>query len=276
MDVVTAEQAKIAEDAGAVAVMALERVPADIRRDGGVARMSDPALIEGIKAAVTIPVMAKARIGHFAEAQVLESLGVDYIDESEVLTPADEANHIDKWALHRPVRVRRHQPGRGAAPHLRGRGHDPLQGRGRAPATSRRRCATCGRITGDIRKITQADSGRALRVGQAAAGAGRRWSRRWPRPAGCRCRCSAPAASPRRRTPPWSCSSAPRRSSSARASSRAPTRPASPGPSSRPPPTTGMPRSWPRSAGVSATPCGARRPGRSRPSSVGAGLVGDR
>jgi pyridoxal 5'-phosphate synthase pdxS subunit len=99
MDVVTADQAKIAEDAGAVAVMALERVPADIRRDGGVARMSDPALIEGIQEAVTIPVMAKARIGHFAEAQVLEALGVDFIDESEVLTPADEAHHIDKWAF---------------------------------------------------------------------------------------------------------------------------------------------------------------------------------
>ncbi len=97
MDVVTAEQAKIAEDAGAVAVMALERVPADIRRDGGVARMSDPALIEAIVSAVTVPVMAKARIGHFAEAQVLATLGVDYIDESEVLTPADEAHHIDKW-----------------------------------------------------------------------------------------------------------------------------------------------------------------------------------
>src|SRR5436190_13383079 len=97
MDVVTPEHAKIAEDAGAVAVMALERVPADIRRDGGVARMSDPAMIEGIKAAVTVPVMAKARIGHFAEAQVLEALGVDYIDESEVLTPADEVHHIDKW-----------------------------------------------------------------------------------------------------------------------------------------------------------------------------------
>jgi pyridoxal 5'-phosphate synthase pdxS subunit len=96
MDVVTPEQAKIAEDAGAVAVMALERVPADIRRDGGVARMSDPALIEGIKAVVTIPVMAKARIGHFVEAQVLEALAVDYIDESEVLTPADEEHHINK------------------------------------------------------------------------------------------------------------------------------------------------------------------------------------
>src|SRR5687768_2154309 len=99
MDVVTPEQARIAEESGAVAVMALERVPSDIRRDGGVARMSDPELIEGIKAAVTIPVMAKARIGHFVEAQVLESLGVDYVDESEVLTPADEAHHIDKWAF---------------------------------------------------------------------------------------------------------------------------------------------------------------------------------
>src|SRR5215813_3607046 len=94
MDVVTADQAKIAEDAGAVAVMALERVPADIRRDGGVARMSDPELIQQIIDAVTIPVMAKARIGHFVEAQILEAMGVDYIDESEVLTPADEEHHI--------------------------------------------------------------------------------------------------------------------------------------------------------------------------------------
>jgi pyridoxal 5'-phosphate synthase pdxS subunit len=102
MDVVTAEQAKIAEDAGAAAVMALERVPADIRTAGGVARMADPTKIEEIKEAVTIPVMAKARIGHFAEAQVLEALEVDYIDESEVLTPADEANHIDKWPFKVP------------------------------------------------------------------------------------------------------------------------------------------------------------------------------
>jgi pyridoxal 5'-phosphate synthase pdxS subunit len=102
MDVVTPDQAKIAEDAGAAAVMALERVPADIRRDGGVARMSDPAMIKGIQEAVTIPVMAKARIGHFVEAQVLEALDVDYVDESEVLTPADEANHIDKWAFKVP------------------------------------------------------------------------------------------------------------------------------------------------------------------------------
>ena len=102
MDVVDAAQAKIAEDAGAVAVMALERVPSDIRRDGGVARMSDPAMIKSIQEAVSIPVMAKARIGHFVEAQVLQALEVDYIDESEVLTPADEANHIDKWAFDVP------------------------------------------------------------------------------------------------------------------------------------------------------------------------------
>jgi pyridoxal 5'-phosphate synthase pdxS subunit len=102
MDVVTPEQAHVAEQAGAAAVMALERVPADIRRDGGVARMSDPDMINGIQQTVSIPVMAKARIGHFAEAQVLEALEVDYVDESEVLTPADEANHIDKWAFKVP------------------------------------------------------------------------------------------------------------------------------------------------------------------------------
>src|SRR3954454_14183900 len=99
MDVTDAEQARIAEDAGAVAVMALERVPADIRRDGGVARMADPDKISEIQEAVSIPVMAKCRIGHFAEAQILEALEVDYIDESEVLTPADTAHHVDKWAF---------------------------------------------------------------------------------------------------------------------------------------------------------------------------------
>ena len=103
MDVVNVEQARIAEEAGAVAVMALERVPADIRKDGGVARMSDPTMIKAIKDAVTIPVMAKARIGHFVEAQVLEAVGVDYIDESEVLTPADEINHINKHNFKVPV-----------------------------------------------------------------------------------------------------------------------------------------------------------------------------
>ncbi|TVP69673.1 MAG: pyridoxal 5'-phosphate synthase lyase subunit PdxS [Nitriliruptor sp.] len=102
MDVIDAEQARVAEEAGAVAVMALERVPADIRKDGGVARMSDPDMIDAIMDTVSIPVMAKARIGHFVEAQVLQSLGVDYIDESEVLTPADEAHHIDKWRFDIP------------------------------------------------------------------------------------------------------------------------------------------------------------------------------
>jgi pyridoxal 5'-phosphate synthase pdxS subunit len=102
MDVVTPDQARIAEAAGAAAVMALERVPSDIRKDGGVARMSDPSMIEGIQEAVTIPVMAKARIGHFVEAQLLQALDIDYVDESEVLTPADEANHIDKWGFKVP------------------------------------------------------------------------------------------------------------------------------------------------------------------------------
>jgi len=157
MDVVTAEQAKIAEDAGAVAVMALERVPADIRRDGGVARMSDPELVEGIVAAVTIPVMAKARIGHFVEAQILQALGVDYVDESEVLTPADEAHHIDKWAFTVPFvcgatnlgeALRRISEG---AAMIRSKGE---AGTGNIVEAVRHLRS----ILGDIRKITQADS----------------------------------------------------------------------------------------------------------------------
>ena len=128
MDVVTPEQAKIAEDAGASAVMALERVPSDIRRDGGVARMSDPSMIEGIQKVVTIPVMAKCRIGHFAEAQVLQSLGVDYVDESEVLTPGRRGVPRRQVGVHRALRVRRDQPRRGAAAHLRRRVPDPLEG----------------------------------------------------------------------------------------------------------------------------------------------------
>jgi len=157
MDVVTPEQAKIAEDAGAVSVMALERVPADIRRDGGVARMSDPALIEGIKATVTVPLMAKARIGHFAEAQVLEALGVDYVDESEVLTPADEAHHIDKWAFTVPFvcgatnlgeALRRISEG---AAMIRSKGE---AGTGNIVEAVRHLRS----ILGDIRRITQADS----------------------------------------------------------------------------------------------------------------------
>ncbi len=157
MDVVTPEQAKIAEDAGACAVMALERVPADIRRDGGVARMSDPEMIEGIKAMVTIPVMAKARIGHFVEAQILQALGVDYVDESEVLTPADETHHIDKYAFTVPFvcgatnlgeALRRISEG---ACLIRSKGE---AGTGNIVEAVRH----LRNILGDIRKITQADS----------------------------------------------------------------------------------------------------------------------
>ncbi|MGH9078664.1 MAG: pyridoxal 5'-phosphate synthase lyase subunit PdxS [Acidimicrobiales bacterium] len=157
MDVVDAEQAKVAEDAGAVAVMALERVPADIRRDGGVARMSDPALIEGIKGAVTIPVMAKARIGHFAEAQVLASLGVDYIDESEVLTPADEAHHIDKWEFAVPFVCGATNLGEGlrriseGAAMIRSKGE---AGTGNIVEAVRHLRS----ILGDIRRVAEADS----------------------------------------------------------------------------------------------------------------------
>ena len=156
MDVVDPEQAKIAEDAGAVAVMALERVPSDIRRDGGVARMSDPEMIEGIQAVCTIPVMAKARIGHFVEAQILEALGVDYIDESEVLTPADEAHHIDKWAFTVPFvcgatnlgeALRRISEG---ACMIRSKGE---AGTGNVVEAVRHLRS----ILGDIRKVTQAD-----------------------------------------------------------------------------------------------------------------------
>ncbi len=157
MDVVDPDQAKIAEDAGACAVMALERVPSDIRRDGGVARMSDPEMIEGIQAAVTIPVMAKARIGHFVEAQILEALGVDYVDESEVLTPADEAHHIDKFAFTVPFvcgatnlgeALRRISEG---AAMIRSKGE---AGTGNVVEAVRHLRS----IIGDMRKITQADS----------------------------------------------------------------------------------------------------------------------
>ncbi len=156
MDVVTPDQARVAEDAGAVAVMALERVPADIRADGGVSRMSDPAMIEGIQDAVTIPVMAKARIGHFVEAQILEALGVDYVDESEVLSPADEAHHIDKWAFTVPFvcgatnlgeALRRISEG---ACMIRSKGE---AGTGNVIEAVRHLRS----ITGDIRRITQAD-----------------------------------------------------------------------------------------------------------------------
>jgi len=157
MDVVTPEHARIAEDAGAVAVMALERVPADIRRDGGVARMSDPAMIEGIKAAVTVPVMAKARIGHFAEAQVLEALGVDYVDESEVLTPADEAHHIDKWAFTVPFVCG--ATNLGEALRRISEGAAMIRSKGEAGSGNIVEAVRHLRmVLGDIRKITQADS----------------------------------------------------------------------------------------------------------------------
>ena len=157
MDVVTADQAKIAEDAGAVAVMALERVPADIRRDGGVARMSDPALIEAIKDAVTIPVMAKARIGHFAEAQVLQALGVDYVDESEVLTPADEAHHIDKWAFAVPFVCG--ATNLGEALRRLSEGAAMIRSKGEAGTGDVKEAVRHLRsILGDIRALTQADS----------------------------------------------------------------------------------------------------------------------
>ena len=157
MDVVTPEHARIAEDAGAVAVMALERVPADIRRDGGVARMSDPEMIEGIKAAVTIPVMAKARIGHFVEAQILEALGVDYIDESEVLTPADTAHHIDKWRFTVPFVCG--ATNLGEALRRISEGAAMIRSKGEAGTGNIVEAVTHLRsIIGDIRKIGQADS----------------------------------------------------------------------------------------------------------------------
>lgn len=156
MDVVNAEQAKIAEDAGAVAVMALERVPADIRVDGGVARMSDPEMIEGIQAVCTIPVMAKARIGHFVEAQILESLGVDYVDESEVLTPADETHHIDKWAFKVPFVCG--ATNLGEALRRISEGACMIRSKGEAGTGDVVQAVRHLRtITGDIKKLTQAD-----------------------------------------------------------------------------------------------------------------------
>jgi pyridoxal 5'-phosphate synthase pdxS subunit len=157
MDVVNAEQAKIAEDAGAVAVMALERVPADIRVDGGVARMSDPEMIEGIQAVCTIPVMAKARIGHFVEAQILQALGVDYVDESEVLTPADEAHHIDKWAFDVPFVCG--ATNLGEALRRISEGACMIRSKGEAGTGDVVQAVRHLRsILGDIRKVGQADS----------------------------------------------------------------------------------------------------------------------
>ncbi len=266
MDVVDPEQAKIAEDAGAVAVMALERVPSDIRRDGGVARMSDPEMIEGIKAVVTIPVMAKARIGHFVEAQVLEALGVDYVDESEVLTPADEAHHIDKWAFTVPFvcgatnlgeALRRISEG---ACMIRSKGE---AGTGNIVEAVRHLRS----ILGDIRKITQADSAElyewAKRL-QAPIGLVQEVAQTGtlPVPLFCAGGIATPAdaalvmqlgaAGHLRRAP---------------ASSSPTTRPGGPRRSSRPPRTSPTPTSWPRCPAASGRPCPASRSAASRPSS---------
>ena len=199
MDVVTPEQAKIAEDAGAVAVMALERVPADIRAQGGVARMSDPDMIDGIIAAVSIPVMAKCRIGHFVEAQVLQAIGVDYIDESEVLTPADEAHHVDKWEFTVPFvcgatnlgeALRRIAEG---AAMIRSKGE---AGTGNVVEATRHMRG----IRAEIRAPVVAAGRGAVRRGQGPAGplrAGRRGGRGGR---SCRSCCSPRAASPPPRT----------------------------------------------------------------------------
>jgi pyridoxal 5'-phosphate synthase pdxS subunit len=199
MDVVDPEQAKIAEDAGAAAVMALERVPSDIRRDGGVARMSDPTMIKGIQEAVTIPVMAKARIGHFVEAQVLEALEVDYIDESEVLTPADEAHHIDKWAFKVPFVCGATNLGEALRRIGEGAGDDPLQGE-----------AGTGDVVEAVRHIAR-DHGEIRRSARSTSPSSSSPPRSCRRPydivravareASSPCRCSAPAASHAGRTP---------------------------------------------------------------------------
>ncbi len=247
MDVVDPDQAKIAEDAGAVAVMALERVPSDIRRDGGVARMSDPEMIEGIKAVVTIPVMAKARIGHFVEAQILEALGVDYVDESEVLTPADEAHHIDKWAFTVPFvcgatnlgeALRRISEG---ACMIRSKGE---AGTGNIVEAVRHLRS----ILGDIRKITQADSAELfdwakqlqapLPLVQEIAETGA-----LPVPMFCAGGIATPADAAL-------VMQLGRRGRVRRLGHLQERRPRQPGarPSSRPPPTSATPTSWPRSA----------------------------
>ena len=217
MDVVTPEQAKIAEDAGAAAVMALERVPADIRRDGGVARMSDPEMIQGIQEAVTIPVMAKARIGHFVEAQVLEALEVDYIDESEVLTPADEANHIDKWAFNVPFVCG--ATNLGEALRRIGEGAAMIRSKGEAGTgdivEAVRICARSAPRSGAWARSTTPSSRPRPRSSSPRCTS----CARSPPTGACRWSCSAPAGSRRRPTPRWSCSSAPKACSSAPGSS---------------------------------------------------------
>ena len=193
MDVVTPEQAKIAEDAGAVAVMALERVPADIRAEGGVSRMSDPDMIDGIIAAVSIPVMAKARIGHFAEAQVLQALGVDYIDESEVLTPADYTNHINKWAFTVPFVCG--ATNLGEALRRLAEGAAMIRSKGEAGTGDVSNAVTHMRaIRAEIRRLDpQRRTSSSLRPRSCRRRTS--WCARSPRPARCRWCCSPRAAS---------------------------------------------------------------------------------
>ena len=263
MDVVDAEQAKIAEDAGAVAVMALERVPADIRRDGGVARMSDPALIEAIQAAVTVPVMAKARIGHFAEAQVLEALEVDYIDESRGADARRRGAPHRQVGLPDPLCLRCDESRRGAPPHQRGRRDDPLEGRGGDRERSRSRAA----LAVDPRGHREDHDGRLRRavwVGEAVAGSDRPrrgggGNRPAPGPA-VLCRWARDAS---RRRPRHAARRA-RPCSSARGSSRATTRREGRVPSSRRRLTSRTRRSSPRSQRASDKLWPARRSPPSR------------
>ena len=199
MDVVTPDQAKIAEDAGAVAVMALERVPADIRAQGGVSRMSDPDMIDGIIAAVSIPVMAKARIGHFVEARVLQSLGVDYVDESEVLTPADYANHIDKWAFTVPFVCG--ATNLGEALRRITEGAAMIRSKGEAGTGDVSNATTHMRtIRGEIRRLQPRCRRTSCTSPPRSSRRRTSWSRRWPRRASCRSSCSPRAASPPRPT----------------------------------------------------------------------------
>ena len=198
MDVVTPEQARIAEGAGAVAVMALERVPADIRAQGGVSRMSDPDMIEGIISAVTIPVMAKARIGHFVEAQILQSLGVDYVDESEVLTPADYTHHIDKWKFTVPFVCG--ATNLGEALRRINEGAAMIRSKGEAGTGDVSNATTHMRaIGGEIRRLAPI----RRRIVRSGKGIGRRpttLSSRSRGRASCRSRCSPPVVSPPRPT----------------------------------------------------------------------------
>ncbi len=222
MDVTNAEQARIAEQAGACAVMALERVPADIRKEGGVARMASPRIIREIMDTVSIPVMAKARIGHFAEAQVLEALEVDFIDESEVLTPADEENHIWKHDFKVPFvcgarnlgeALRRIAEG---AAMIRTKGE---AGSGNIVEAVRHMRA----ITGEMRRLTTLRGDELVRTAKEL-GAPWNSSRKWRAPVSFRCQISPLAESPRPPTPRWYASLAPKPSSSARASSSPPIR----------------------------------------------------